>query len=65
MRAKMAFYIHARDAVGCITLRRNTHDAAAKKAEELKQMGYFDVDIVDRSKNETADLPAQERLVHQ
>ena len=43
----MTFLIHARDAAGCITLRRETREAAEKKAEELRQMGCFDVEIVD------------------
>jgi predicted RNase H-like HicB family nuclease len=42
----MTFYIHARDAAGCITLRRETLEAAVKKAEELEQMGCFEVGIV-------------------
>jgi len=32
----MTFYIRARDAAGCLTLRRDIREAAAKKAEELK-----------------------------
>jgi len=41
----MTFYIHARDAAGRITLRRDTKEAAVKKAEELEQQGYFEVEI--------------------
>jgi predicted RNase H-like HicB family nuclease len=59
----VAYYIHARDIVGCITLRRDTPEAAVKKAEELRQMGYFDIDIVDQSKTETVD-PLEEGLGH-
>ncbi|WOH53848.1 hypothetical protein [Bradyrhizobium sp. sBnM-33] len=47
----MTFY-HARDAAGCITLRRETGEAAVKKAEELEQMGYFEVDIIEEAKSE-------------
>jgi hypothetical protein len=46
---QMTFYIHARDAAGYITLRRETREAAAKKAEELEQMGYFEVEIIEES----------------
>jgi hypothetical protein len=45
----MAFFIHARDAAGCITLRRESREAAAKKAEELRAMGYFEVEIVEQA----------------
>jgi len=50
----MTFYIHARDGAGCITLRRETREAAAKKAEELEQMGYFEVEILEEAKSEAA-----------
>lgn len=46
----MAFCIHARDSAGCITLKRDTREAAEKKAEELRQMGYFDIAIVEQAK---------------
>src|SRR5215207_2669781 len=45
----MTFYIHARDGAGGITLRRETREAAAKKAEELEQMGYFEVEILEEA----------------
>jgi len=50
----MTFYIHARDGAGGITLRRETREAAAKKAEELEQMGYFEVEILEEAKSEAA-----------
>ena len=50
----MTFYIHARDAVGCITLRRDTREAAVKKAEELKDMGYFEVEISEQAQSKAA-----------
>jgi len=46
--------LFARDAGGCITLRRDTREAAAKKAEELQAMGYFEVEITDEAENEAA-----------
>jgi hypothetical protein len=50
----MTFLIHARDAAGRITLRRETREAAEKKAEELRQMGCFDVEIVDEAEPKAA-----------
>jgi hypothetical protein len=48
-RRKMTFYIRARDAAGCITLRRDTQEAAVKKAEELRDSGYFDIEITEEA----------------
>jgi hypothetical protein len=45
----MTFYIRARDAAGCITLRRDTQEAAVKKAEELRDSGYFDIEITEEA----------------
>jgi hypothetical protein len=50
----MTFFIHARDAAGRITLRRDTRDAAAKKADELKDLGYFDIEITEESESKVA-----------
>jgi hypothetical protein len=50
----MAFYIRARDAAGYITLRRNTKEAAEKKAEELRELGCFDIEIVEDAPPEAA-----------
>ena len=50
----MTFYIRARDAVGCITLRRDTREAAVKKTEELEDMGYFDVEISEEAESKAA-----------
>jgi hypothetical protein len=47
------FYIHARDTAGQITLRRETREAAEKKAEELKQIGCFEVEIIEQTETET------------
>lgn len=48
------FYIQARDSAGQITLRRETREAADKKAEELRQMGCFDVEIVGEAVTKAA-----------
>jgi len=50
----MTFYVRARDAAGYITLRRDTKEAAEKKAEELRQSGYFDIEIVEGAQPEAA-----------
>ncbi len=50
----MAFFIHARDAAGCITLRRESREAAVKKAEELRAMGYFEIEIIEQSETKAA-----------
>jgi hypothetical protein len=55
----MAFFIHARDAAGCITLRRESRGAAVKKAEELRAMGYFEVEIVEQARLRLPNRPAQ------
>jgi hypothetical protein len=50
----MTYYVRARDAAGYITLRRQTREAAEKKAEELRQSGYFDIEIVEDVQPEAA-----------
>jgi hypothetical protein len=45
----MTFYIRARDAAGCITLRRDSQEAAVRKAEELRDTGYFDIEITEEA----------------
>jgi hypothetical protein len=41
----MTYFIHARDGASRITLRRETREAALKKARELEDRGWFDVEI--------------------
>jgi hypothetical protein len=50
MEAEPTFQIHARDGTTMIVLRRNTREAAEKKAEELRDMGWFEVEIVETPK---------------
>jgi hypothetical protein len=50
----MAYFIHARDAAGGITLQRESREAAVKKAEELRAMGYFEVEIVEQAETKAA-----------
>lgn len=48
------FHIQARDSAGQITLRRETREAADKKAEELRQIGCFDVEIIEEAQTKAA-----------
>jgi hypothetical protein len=41
------YYVRARDAAGYITLRRDTREAAEKKAAELRELGCFEIEIVE------------------
>jgi hypothetical protein len=54
MGAEPNFEIHARDGTAMIVLRRNTREAAQKKAEELRDMGWFEVEIVEIPKSQAA-----------
>ena len=54
MVAEPNFEIHARDGTAMIVLRRNTREAAQKKAEELRDMGWFEVEIVELPKSQAA-----------
>jgi hypothetical protein len=49
----MTYFIHARDGASRITLRRETREAAFKKARELEDHGWFEVEI-------EANEPAEE-----
>jgi hypothetical protein len=50
----MTFYVRARDTAGYITLRRDTKEAAEKKAKELRELGCFEIEIVEEAKPEAA-----------
>ena len=41
----MTYFIFARDGTSRIVLKRDTRLAAEKKARELKDLGWFDVQI--------------------
>jgi sugar/nucleoside kinase (ribokinase family) len=51
---EMAFFIHARDAARCITLRRENREAADQKADELRASGYLEVEIVEEAEDKAA-----------
>lgn len=42
----MSYFVCARDGAGQIILKRDPREAAEKKAAELRDMGYFEVEIV-------------------
>ncbi|MBR0828467.1 hypothetical protein JQ596_23295 [Bradyrhizobium manausense] len=44
----MAYFIYARDGAGLVVLRRETREAAEKKAAELREAGWFEVSIVEQ-----------------
>ena len=52
----MTCFIYARDGTSQIILKRDSEDAAEKKASELKEMGWFDVEI--RPEKAQGDKPA-------
>jgi hypothetical protein len=54
METEQSYIISARDGSAMIFLRRSTRDSAEKKAAELEDMGYFEVQIIERSANEAA-----------
>jgi hypothetical protein len=43
----MTFFIYARDGAGLVVLRRDSEEAAQRRAAELKDMGWFDIDITE------------------
>jgi hypothetical protein len=44
----MAYVIYARDGAGLMVLRRETREAAEKKAAELREAGCFEVSVVEQ-----------------
>lgn len=52
----MTYLILARDGTSRIVLKRDSEDAAEKKARELKEMGWFEVEVREDKAAET--IPA-------
>ncbi|MBJ7403124.1 MAG: hypothetical protein JHD07_07435 [Bradyrhizobium sp.] len=50
----MPYFVCARDGAGQIILKRNTREAAEKKAAELRDMGYFEVEIIAKGEEKAA-----------
>jgi hypothetical protein len=50
----MAYFIFARDGAGCIILKRDSREAAERKTRELKDLGWFDVQIEEAASSKAA-----------
>ncbi|ULK97819.1 hypothetical protein [Bradyrhizobium sp. I71] len=50
----MPYFVCARDGAGQIILKRDTREAAEKKAAELRDMGYFEVEIIAKANEKAA-----------
>ncbi|MEY9184577.1 hypothetical protein ABIG06_006141 [Bradyrhizobium sp. USDA 326] len=50
----MPYFVCARDGAGRIILKRDTREAAEKKAAELRDMGYFEVEIIAKGGEKAA-----------
>jgi hypothetical protein len=46
----MTYLIYARDGTSQIVLKRESEEAALKKARELKDMGWFEVEVRQHEK---------------
>ena len=51
----MTYSIFARDGTSCIVLKRQSREAAEKKARELTDLGWFDVHIAEEVRTEEAE----------
>ena len=58
----MTYFIYARDGTSQIVLKRDNEDAALKKARELKEIGWFEVEIRRDRKPAVADEPLSLKL---
>ena len=50
----MPYFVCARDGAGQIILKRDTREAAEKKAAELRDIGYFEVEIIAKGEAKAA-----------
>lgn len=58
----MTYLILARDGTSQIVLKRDSEDAAEKKARELKEMGWFEVEVrEDKAGGPGPDRPGPDR----
>jgi hypothetical protein len=51
---EMSYFICARDGAGQLVLKRETREAAEKKAAELRDMGCFQVEIIEKALKKAA-----------
>jgi hypothetical protein len=52
---EMTYSIFARDGTSRIVLKRQSREAAEKKARELTELGWFDVQIAEEAEIEEAE----------
>ena len=45
---QMPYFVCARDGAGLLVLKRETREAAEKKAAELRDLRCFDVEVVEK-----------------
>lgn len=57
----MTYLILARDGTSQIVLKRDSEDAAEKKARELKEMGWFEVEVREDKTERAASAPLADR----
>ncbi|MCS3450502.1 hypothetical protein AB7M49_006508 [Bradyrhizobium elkanii] len=57
----MTYLILARDGTSQIVLKRDSEDAAEKKARELKEMGWFEVEVREDKTGPAAAAPPADR----
>jgi hypothetical protein len=50
----MPYFVCARDGAGQVILKRDTREAAEKKAAELREMGCFEVEIIAKGVEKAA-----------
>lgn len=55
----MSYFIFARDGTSRIVLKRDSQEAADKKARELSDLGWFEVQIKREAQAEAAKRLAQ------
>ena len=55
----MTYFIFARDGTSRIVLKRESRDAAEKKARELTDLGWFEVRIEQEVQVENAEPPKE------
>ena len=55
----MTYFIFARDGTSRIVLKRESRDAAEKKARELTDLGWFEVRIEEEGQTESPASPEE------
>ena len=53
----MTYFIFARDGTSRIVLKRESREAAEKKARELTEFGWFEVRIQEEAQTEKSGCP--------